>query len=397
MGRPSKLSEETKTQIIEAKLEKGQTLVAIARKFDISKSRVSDIVREHEARSGSEKNQPPQTVPWCQCTLGENPRKTWTEEELDELILSIERRGVLVPLIVEKIEGGLKDHVSGGDGHEYVVRDGQRRYHAVAKLIEAGRLTKTAMLPVMIEGLQDPLDITLNQLARNHGRVEMTPLDEGEAFKGCEGRGADASLIAHTIGKTRRYVEQRIQIARDLGDTARGALIEGEITFTQARTIAGQDEETQEAAVEAIEAGKILTENELKDFLKPDPQDGEVAPNPDLAATPPDPADPTAADPEDPLPLEGGEGGAVEIVDLQVTIDEPDEEGREDLGPALPLDEEGRQKIWSEIWRPGFDQLAAFTEKYVNGSRPETADWAPEDQQVLDWLGGRRAKAEAAA
>ncbi len=93
----------------------------------------------------------------------DQPRKTFDEVKLQELAGSIERQGLLQPIIVKK---------RAGDDVGYLLVAGERRFRA------HHRLQKATIPAIITEGNPDEI-----ALIENLQREELNPLEEAEALQ----------------------------------------------------------------------------------------------------------------------------------------------------------------------------------------------------------------------
>lgn len=176
-----------------------------------------------------------------------NPRKTFDDVATAELAESIAANGVLQNLVVRRRPVG---------GFEIVA--GERRYRALTVLADSSRWDRrAALIPVRIV---DGDDATVRAIAllENLQRLDVPPMEEAEAFAALH--AIDAALwstaaIAARIGKTQRYVQQRLALTQKLDDKVKDALRAGEIDLTHARALTVADPKVQRDALDKIKAG----------------------------------------------------------------------------------------------------------------------------------------------
>lgn len=122
-----------------------------------------------------------------------NPRKCYEKQALAELVKSIFDKGVLQSVVACETPQGLE------------IAAGSRRYLAVARLVQQGRVTPNFPLPVQIWELRDRelLDIAT---AENIARQDMHLLEEADAFAKLVDLGADAGSVAVQYGYTLKMV-----------------------------------------------------------------------------------------------------------------------------------------------------------------------------------------------
>lgn len=149
----------------------------------------------------------------------EQPRKSMGD--LDDLVASIESKGVLEPILVRPL--------GDGDGSEYRIISGERRYRAAQ---EAGLYEVPAVVLDVSE--QEALEIALIE---NLQRKDLTPFEEAEGYQVlAERHGYTHEQISEAVGKSRTVVTESMsllamtpkvrQAVQALGVTAKSVLLE---------------------------------------------------------------------------------------------------------------------------------------------------------------------------
>ncbi len=179
-----------------------------------------------------------------------NPRRQFADEAIEELAQSIAQVGLLQNLIVRP---------AGEDAGMFEIVAGERRWRAMRLLVARGDWREDAPVPVRIVEIDDAQALML-AIAENAQREDVHPLDEGEAFLALYERtaadggdaGQVAARIAAEVGKTRRWVEKRMALARRLSAEVREAFRAGRLTLAQAQALAPVGETVQQAALQRI-------------------------------------------------------------------------------------------------------------------------------------------------
>jgi len=151
------------------------------------------------------------------------PRKTFSEESLNELADSIKEYGVVQPIIVKK---SIK-------GYELVA--GERRTKA-AKL--AGLIT----IPAIIKEFTDEEMMEI-ALLENIQREDLNPIDEAESIANIINmRGLTQEDFARKFGKSRSYITNLLGILR-LPKVVQDKVKSGVISMSHARSLSKLDDE----------------------------------------------------------------------------------------------------------------------------------------------------------
>lgn len=155
-----------------------------------------------------------------------NPRKDF--EGIEELADSIKAQGLLQPIVLRP--ANVKE---GGKAGSYEIIAGERRLRAL-KLAKI----ETALCKVL--NVDDGTAMAA-QIVENLQRQDIGPLEEAEAFARLQAQDPKKwtpQAIAATVGKTDRFVQQRIAIATGLSAPLKKKFAEGEIGVEAARTLA---------------------------------------------------------------------------------------------------------------------------------------------------------------
>lgn len=145
-------------------------------------------------------------IPFAQLSLSAlNVRKTGVDAGIDELAELINAEGVLQNLSVyedPRSESGAKTC--------FAVVAGGRRWRALGRLVEQGRITSEYPVPCMIVSYDRAVEISA---AENSGRVPMHPADEFDAFKTLIDAGQTIEDVAARFGVTPIVVQRRLKLA----------------------------------------------------------------------------------------------------------------------------------------------------------------------------------------
>lgn len=154
----------------------------------------------------------------------DQPRKTFSQESLDELAESIRRHGLLQPLLVHELGGG-----------KYSIIAGERRYRAA-------QIAGIEELPVIVR-TNTPSDQRLElSLVENIQREDLDPIEEARAYtKLMEVSGATQERIAEMVGKSRVAVSNTMRLLK-LSDTIQAAIKQGVISSGHARALLAIDD-----------------------------------------------------------------------------------------------------------------------------------------------------------
>lgn len=160
----------------------------------------------------------------------DQPRKTFNEEELQELSKSIKEQGVLVPIILRGVKN--KPYL-------YEIVAGERRFRAA-------QLAGLSEIPALVKTLDDKNAMEI-ALIENVQRENLNPVEEAEGYKNlmekCQYSLQDVSRL---IGKSESYIRNLMRIV-SLPESVKNLIKEGKISASHARTIAVSDDPEQMA------------------------------------------------------------------------------------------------------------------------------------------------------
>jgi ParB family chromosome partitioning protein len=156
------------------------------------------------------------------------PRRVFTDGELDDLTTSIRENGLLQPLIVRPAP-------SAPDRYELVA--GERRFRAVSRL-------EWEDVPALVREASDETLLIL-ALVENLQREELNPLEEAEGYEALSEKfGMKHADIARAVGKDRSTVTNFLRLLK-LPPSVRKLLEGRELTPGHARALLAVDDPVQ--------------------------------------------------------------------------------------------------------------------------------------------------------
>ena len=175
------------------------------------------------------------------------PRKSFNDNTLNELALSIREYGVINPILVRQ------------QGDKYEIIAGERRVRAAKK---AG----LKEIPAIIRNIEDNKLAEL-ALIENLQRENITPIEEAESYREIlKLSNITEEKLSEMIGKSQSSISNKIRLL-NLPDNIKNALLERKISERHARSLlAIKDEKKQTQLLEKILTEK-LTVKELENII----------------------------------------------------------------------------------------------------------------------------------
>nr|WP_320049249.1 ParB/RepB/Spo0J family partition protein [uncultured Desulfuromonas sp.] len=151
------------------------------------------------------------------------PRKTFNDEKMEELVASIKEKGVIQPLVVRRVDDF------------YQIIAGERRWRAAQK---AG-LTE---VPVTIQDVSEDWALEI-ALIENIQREDLNAIEEAEAYKHLiENFDLAQEDVAKRVGKSRSAVTNSLRLLR-LPETIRDDVLEQKLSMGHARCLLSLENE----------------------------------------------------------------------------------------------------------------------------------------------------------
>ena len=156
----------------------------------------------------------------------DQPRRTFGEAELEELVASVREKGVLQPILVRP--------APGADG-EWQIVAGERRWRAAQR---AG----LSVVPIVVRRDLSEADVLEVAIVENVQRADLDALEEAIGYKTLMDRfGHTQDAVAQVVGKSRSHVANAIRLMT-LPASVQALVSGGRITGGHARALVGAAE-----------------------------------------------------------------------------------------------------------------------------------------------------------
>jgi ParB family transcriptional regulator, chromosome partitioning protein len=176
--------------------------------------------RFDEAALGADEDR--RTVPLAALKPGRfNPRRSFSESQLEELAASIRERGLVQPIVVRP---------SSGDTYEIVA--GERRWRAA-------QLANLHDVPVIVRTLNDQEAVEI-AIIENVQREDLNAIEEGEGYRLLiEGHDYTQEDLARIVGKSRSHLANTLRLLK-LPDGVQDLVRSGALSAGHVRPLIGR-------------------------------------------------------------------------------------------------------------------------------------------------------------
>ena len=165
------------------------------------------------------------------------PRTHFSADSLQELIASVQEKGLVQPIVVRKIQDG-----------DYELIAGERRLRAVKALA-------LKEIPAVIKNVSD-LELLELSIIENIQRDGLNPLEEANAYEALiKNFGFTQDKISKTVGKNRTTIANMLRLL-SLPKQIKAALSSGALSFGHAKAILSLTDASQQIAL----ADKVIKE-----------------------------------------------------------------------------------------------------------------------------------------
>ncbi len=177
-----------------------------------------------------------------------NPRRMFTDGELDELSNSIRERGIIQPIVVRALQG---------DNFEIIA--GERRWRAAQR---AGLHD----VPIAVVEANDAQSLEF-AIIENVQRADLNPIEEASGYLALmDDFNRTQDDVAQIVGKSRPHVANTIRLLK-LGEPVKQLVRSGKISAGHARLLLGQPN-AEAIAREIIDKG--LSVRQVETALRKD-------------------------------------------------------------------------------------------------------------------------------
>jgi len=178
------------------------------------------------------------------------PRKTFAEGDLNDLIASVKEKGILQPLLVRPV---------AGETNVFEIVAGERRWRAA----QAAKLHE---VPVIVRELTDGQALEF-AIIENVQRADLNAIEEAAAYQELMDRFSyTQEKLADAVGKSRPHVANTLRLLK-LPESVRDLVRDGKLTAGHARTLIG-DPDAEAHALEIVAGALNVRQAEQRSKTK---------------------------------------------------------------------------------------------------------------------------------
>lgn len=153
----------------------------------------------------------------------DQPRRDFTQEQLEELAASIKEKGVIQPLIVRELSSG-----------DYEIVAGERRWRA-------SQMAKLHELPVVVREYDDT-EVLEIAIIENIQRADLNPVEEAAGYRALMDRfGHTQEKLSEALGKSRSHIANLMRLLQ-LPEDVLKMLKDGDLSAGHARALITSDD-----------------------------------------------------------------------------------------------------------------------------------------------------------
>lgn len=184
---------------------------------------MADVAPETEGRVSHDPRRPDMKVPIEKLRANPNqPRRTFSADQLDELAASVKEKGIIQPLIVREIIGG-----------EYEIVAGERRWRAA-------QMAQLHDIPVIVREFDDT-EVLEVAIIENIQRADLNAVEEAAGYRQLMDKfGHTQEKLSEALGKSRSHIANLMRLL-SLPMDVQALVIEGKLSAGHARALITAD------------------------------------------------------------------------------------------------------------------------------------------------------------
>jgi ParB family chromosome partitioning protein len=203
------------------------------------------------------------------------PRRTFQDDELQELAASIKALGVVQPVVVRPLHEAPAEGASAPGGVRFELIAGERR-------LRAAKLAGLQYIPALVRPADEISSLEI-ALAENVAREDLNAIEEALAYAALADEfGLTHERIAEMVGRSRVSVTNLLRLL-DLPDDVQALIESGEIAEGHGRALLGLADHGERRRVARLVVSEGLTVRQVEALvrkLQESPEGAEPAARP---------------------------------------------------------------------------------------------------------------------
>ncbi|WP_136443405.1 ParB/RepB/Spo0J family partition protein [Pacificoceanicola onchidii] len=182
---------------------------------------MADVDVNSQQLEKSSPTRPDQVVPIERVVPNpDQPRRTFTQDQLQELADSIRTKGIIQPLIVR---------VNPRNAEEYEIVAGERRWRAA-------QMAQLHEVPVLVRQFDDT-EVLEVAIIENIQRADLNAIEEAAGYRQLMFKfGHTQEKLAEALGKSRSHIANLMRLL-NLPETVQDMVVAGQLSAGHARTL----------------------------------------------------------------------------------------------------------------------------------------------------------------
>lgn len=198
------------------------------------------------------------------------PRRTFAQDELDELAASIRALGVVQPVVVRPLPAtAAVTPAGGGDGEDGAYASEVYRFELIAgeRRLRAARMAGLEHIPALVRPADEVASLEI-ALAENIAREDLNSIEEAQAYAALVDEfGLTHERVAELVGRSRAAVSNILRLL-DLPDEVQRMIELGELSEGHGRALLGLADHGQRRATARLVVAQGLSVRQTEDLVR---------------------------------------------------------------------------------------------------------------------------------
>jgi ParB family chromosome partitioning protein len=199
------------------------------------------------------------------------PRRTFADEELQELAASIRALGVVQPVVVRPMrpDGPPSDPAPGSSGDPDLATVAEQHFELIAgeRRLRAAKLAGLERIPALVRPADEIASLEI-ALAENVAREDLNAIEEAHAYAALVDEfGLTQERIAELVGRSRVSVTNLLRLL-DLPDEVQALIEGGRLSEGHGRALLALHDHGQRRKIASLAVSQGLTVRQVEALVK---------------------------------------------------------------------------------------------------------------------------------